>query len=70
MITRRIDTPTGLCCSICEHAVVHPFGARPDEYLVCEACAAEHRTRVRVPVVEEIPDLSDSFWRIATGSTP
>ena len=65
MITNRSDTPTGICCAICKHEVIRPWGARPDEYLVCDACAAP-RSRVPEPIQEELPDLSDSLWRIAT----
>jgi hypothetical protein len=65
MITKRSDTLTGMCCSCCEHAVIRPWGARPGEYLVCDACVASHAP-VRKPVQEEFPDMSDSFWRIAT----
>ena len=65
MITKRSDTPTGMCCSRCEHAVIRPWGARPDEYLVCDACVTRH-ARVPKPVQEEFPDMSDSLWRIAT----
>jgi len=69
MITRRSDTPTGKCCVICDHAVVRPWGARPDEYLVCEVCETGNR-RVPKPIEEQPPDLSDSLWRIATGDKP
>ena len=69
MITERADTPTGKCCSICEHAVMRRWGAPPDEYLVCNVCA-ERRPRVSKRAVEEPRDLSESFWRIATGSKP
>jgi hypothetical protein len=65
MITKRSDTPTGMCCSRCEHAVIRPWGARPDEYLVCDACVTRHAL-VPKPVREELPDMSDSLWRIAT----
>ena len=67
MIAMRSDTPTGQCCLVCEHAVVRPWGARRDEYLVCDACDVERRTSVPEPVIGEVFDLSDSFWRIATG---
>jgi hypothetical protein len=69
MITRRSDTQTGMRCLRCEHPVVRPWGARPDEYLVCDVCAVVH-ARVREPVREEVPDLSDSFWRIAMADQP
>ena len=69
MITKRSDTPTGTCCSICNQAVIRPWGARRDDYLVCDACVARHQ-RVAQPIKEELPDLSDSFWRIATGDKP
>jgi hypothetical protein len=65
MITKRSDTPTGRSCLRCEHAVIRPWGARPDEYLVCDVCVALN-ARAPEPVQEEAPDLSDSFWRIAT----
>ena len=65
MITKRSDTTTGMRCSCCEHAVKRPWGARPDEYLVCEVCVASHAP-VPEPVHDEISDMSDSFWRIAT----
>jgi hypothetical protein len=65
MITKRSDTPTGTRCSICEQEVTRPWGARPDDYLVCDMCVARHAP-VPKPVQEEVPDLSDSFWRIAT----
>ena len=65
MITNRSDTPTGKGCSICAHEVIRPWGARPDEYLVCDVCAARH-SRVPEPIQEDLPDLSDSVWRIAT----
>jgi len=67
MLTKRSDAPTGLCCSRCHHAVIRPWGAPPGEYLVCDACAQLATARpVTKPVQEESPDLSDSFWRIAT----
>lgn len=65
MITKRSDTPTGMCCVRCEHAVIRPWGARPDEYLVCDVCVVCHAGAPK-PVQEEVPDMSDSFWRIAT----
>jgi hypothetical protein len=65
MITKRSDTPTGMSCLRCEHAVIRPWGARPDEYLVCDVCVAGHAP-VPEPVQQEVPDLSDSFWRIVT----
>jgi hypothetical protein len=65
MLTKRSDTPTGMCCSRCEHPVIRPWGARPDEFLVCDVCST-HDAHVPKPVQQESPDLSDSFWRIAT----
>ena len=66
MITKRSDTQTGKCCSLCDHAVVRPWGARPDDYLVCDVCDAGNRGAPK-PIDEKPPDLSDSLWRIATG---
>jgi hypothetical protein len=66
MITTRSATPTDKRCSLCNESVIRPWGARPDEYLVCDVCAARH-PRMAQPVQEESPDLADSFWRIATG---
>jgi len=65
MITKRSDTPTGVCCLRCERAVTRPWGARRDEYLVCDVCAARHAPEP-TPVQEQLPDMSDSLWRIAT----
>ena len=67
MITKRSDTPTGKRCLFCEHAVTRAWGARPDEYLVCDVCVAR-QPRASKPVEEELPDLSESFWRIATAN--
>ena len=67
MIAERSDSPTGKCCLLCNNPVTRPWGARPDEYLVCRVCAAGgHREPERL--AEDTPDLSESFWRIATGS--
>ena len=65
MITKRSETPTGVCCLRCEHPVTRPWGARRDEYLVCDVCVAIHTPEPK-PVQEESPDMSDSLWRIAT----
>lgn len=66
MITTRSLTPTDKRCSLCKEAVTRPWGARPDEYLVCDVCAARNPSQAP-PIDEELPDLTDSFWRIATG---
>ena len=67
MIADRSDTPTGKCCVLCAHEVTRPWAARPDEYLVCHVCAGR-RQRVHKPTEDDVPDLSDSFWRTATGN--
>ena len=64
MIAARSDGPTGKRCLTCEHAVSQPWGARPDEYLVCDVCAGS-RARVPEAAEEDFPDLSENFWRIA-----
>jgi DNA-directed RNA polymerase subunit RPC12/RpoP len=56
---------TGFNCSSCKQPVIKPFGSRPDEYLVCRDCVSRHPSVVKP--VEEAPDMSDAFWRIALG---
>ena len=65
MIASRSDTPTGIRCLRCDHSVVKPWGARRDEYLVCDVCVTVV-SPAPATVEAELPDLSDSFWRIAT----
>ena len=66
MIADRSESSTGKRCLLCSEAVTRPWGARPDEYLVCRVCAVGG-FREPEPLAADVPDLSESFWRIATG---